>query len=643
VTQRESQVLDEYSRPVPGASIYVFNQDGSNASLTSDGSTPLMQPVSTDEYGIYSYHAPSGIYREDTYFGGKLRHREVLTTGLDGFYPPTRAGKFFAFDAEGQPIASAGTGSDAALRTDLAAGSGAALSGFIQTGTGAVSRSAQTKLRDTVSVKDFGAVGDGTTDDSAAFQAALNTKKKVLVPYSAAGYKTKGLQFTADTSLVAEQYTRIIASDTFATIGEAGANIKTASVEIRNLNIDMRTAVNTASAAFVFAAGTGGNRNRQWNITIDNINVIGAYCTVKQANDTALSYMLQTYFTRVNSYFPRGTSWNLPNLQGFVMFWSCQVDWTADTDITLPMVGEVVSTPFAANYPAFLLGGSSARSAGVQLHWCAVSSSSLNDTSVGHGFVIRNMTAATLKNCEADGVTGTGFKIGDAAYTNAHPDVLSVSHLVMTDCVAFSHGENGFDFDNVASAQITNMRAVGRNGVTTGNAAQIGVKFSNSHDIVQDGTVILNQRGGGFYSYNCHDITGSPMRVRNCGGKAAQLTDTTDCIIPMALKACSGGLHLSGFCTDNLFPGLSSREHTGAGLTFDGTSARNTATAVALIGNGTYGRQDLSAANYNVVSGGSIVGNASGNIVQLGAGSATTNYVNDAEVFVASSVGAGTF
>jgi hypothetical protein len=63
---------------------------------------------------------------------------------------------------------------------------------YTQGGTGSVSRTIQNKLQESISVKDFGAVGDGTTDDTTAIQAALTyagtIKSSVYFPATNSSY-----------------------------------------------------------------------------------------------------------------------------------------------------------------------------------------------------------------------------------------------------------------------------------------------------------------------------------------------------------------------------------------------------------------------------------------------------------------------
>lgn len=66
--------------------------------------------------------------------------------------------------------------------SQLSASNGSSLIGFIQSGVGAATRTVQSKLRDIVSVKDFGAVGDGVADDTVAIQAALDASSVVYMP-----------------------------------------------------------------------------------------------------------------------------------------------------------------------------------------------------------------------------------------------------------------------------------------------------------------------------------------------------------------------------------------------------------------------------------------------------------------------------
>lgn len=54
---------------------------------------------------------------------------------------------------------------------------------FLQSGTGAVARGNQNKLRERVSVKDFGVVGDGVVDDTAAIQICATAGGAYYIPF----------------------------------------------------------------------------------------------------------------------------------------------------------------------------------------------------------------------------------------------------------------------------------------------------------------------------------------------------------------------------------------------------------------------------------------------------------------------------
>jgi hypothetical protein len=117
-------------------------------------------------------------------------------TELDGIPVTTTRGDIIRRGASEDERLAIGT-SGYALISD---GTDPAWTGFLQSGTGAATRVWQTKLRETLSVTDFGALGDGSNDDTAEIQAAIDeaiARGGAVVYFPSGTYKvSSGLTIT---------------------------------------------------------------------------------------------------------------------------------------------------------------------------------------------------------------------------------------------------------------------------------------------------------------------------------------------------------------------------------------------------------------------------------------------------------------
>jgi hypothetical protein len=90
------------------------------------------------------------------------------------------------------PVVQSGATVQTTVSSVLGASPGSSLVRYTPAGTGAVATTVQTKLREYVSVKDFGAVGNGVADDTAAIQATMNYAAPLgrVVYFPAGVYRT---------------------------------------------------------------------------------------------------------------------------------------------------------------------------------------------------------------------------------------------------------------------------------------------------------------------------------------------------------------------------------------------------------------------------------------------------------------------
>jgi hypothetical protein len=132
-----------------------------------------------DDNGIALSYVPGS---EKVFINGALQVRGVDYSGTTGStltgIPALIAGDIV--EVHSSSSYTVGTVPDGSITNAKVDGGAAIQSTKLAFGSGATTRTVAAKLADVVSVKDFGAIGDGTTNDTAAVQTAINSGAKVI-------------------------------------------------------------------------------------------------------------------------------------------------------------------------------------------------------------------------------------------------------------------------------------------------------------------------------------------------------------------------------------------------------------------------------------------------------------------------------
>jgi hypothetical protein len=166
----------------------------------------------------------------------------------------------------------------------------ASLVTYTPAGTGAVERTVQSVLRESVSVKDFGAVGDGSTDDTTAINAALDASTSVYFPAGT---------YIISAALTPLANTTISGAGMYATVVKVAAS---AAATISAISLS-----NVGNLTFRDFTIDGNKAARSGSATGNNITVLSSnnkFLNIKCINAPNAGFIVdgQTYTADLNEF-----------------------------------------------------------------------------------------------------------------------------------------------------------------------------------------------------------------------------------------------------------------------------------------------------------------------------------------------------
>lgn len=415
---------------------------------------------------------------------------------------PDFIAKYWVGDAEGNPVPSDGTvtGGDATLRTDLGLGSGAALVGFTQVGAGLPTRSLQTKLREVVSVKDFGALGDGIADDTAEIDLALATGADVICPPG---------NYVISTLTMAAAGTRLILAPG-ATLKPSSAITKAINVTAANCSvvgpgkIESPASWDSTTARLTYATiWVAGEDFALEGVTFINIPRAGIHfedvTNGKLLNNTFRGNMPYATYNEVNTGLC-AISYNPPATGG-----AGTASGNGSLIVSGNRIEQVTQGVFVGNYDA------AASEVGI-----VVTGNSFNRC-YDHGvYIILGkapvVSANSFVNCKypiavqgnAATVAGNSLFATETSGTWGQ-QVISVRNAV--DCVIDSNTLQGLgaaiycDVESALSVDIRRNRITGNTIRRTGTgSASAAIRLGNNAEVCEDNLIADNVISGGFHT-----------------------------------------------------------------------------------------------------------------------------------------------